>query len=122
MAWWTWTLVGLGVLVAILVLSLRINRKKRTARMAVRLAEVYRSRGRFDVAEALYQVPFELDQNRETALEGLDRLEAGDRTPVLEAALVEDAERMLTEAREHLESVLADRGVAVQLPPLDEDG
>lgn len=88
--------------------------------MAVRLAEVYRSRGRFDTARRLYQVPFDLDQNREEALEGLDRLEEGDTTPVMEPALVEDAERMLVEAREHLEKVLNKRGVEVTLPPLPE--
>lgn len=115
-----WSLAGLAVVGAILALSLRLNRKKRTARMAVRLAEVYRANGRFDVAETLYRVPFELDQNRETALEALDRLEEGDRAPVLEAALVEDAEAMLREAREDLEEVLRGRGVDVRLPPLDE--
>ncbi len=117
-----WIFIGLAVLGAILALGLRLNRKKRTARMAVRLAEVYRSRGRFETARRLYQVPFDLDQNREEAQRGLDRVEEKDTTPVMEPALVEDAERMLVEAREHLEKVLNKRGVDVRLPPLgDED-
>lgn len=115
-----WTLAGLGVLGGILALGLRLNRKKRTARMAVRLAEVYRSRGRFDVARTLYQVPFDLDQRDEAAREGLDRLEEGDRTPVMESTLVEDAEAMLVDGREHLERVLNKRGVEVDLPPLSD--
>lgn len=115
-----WILAGLAVLGVVLALGLRLNRKKRTARMAVRLAEVYRRRGRFDVAETLYRVPFDLDQNREEAQQALDRLEEGDRTPVMEPALVDDAEQMLTEAREHLERVLQSRGVDVRLPPLGE--
>lgn len=119
MAWLTWTLVGVGLVAVILVLGLRINRKKRAARMAVRLAEVYRVHGAFDVAEQLYRVPFDLDQNRETAIEGLERLEAGDTSPVMEADLVEDAERMLRKGREHLEAVLVKRGVDVELPPLE---
>lgn len=120
MSWIAWLLVGFAVFGAILVLGLRLNQKKRTARMAVRLAEVYRARGRFETARALYQVPFDLDQNSEEALEGLKRLEEGETSPVMEEALVEDAERMLIEAREHLEGVLNKRGVDVSLPPLGD--
>lgn len=119
MATLAWILVGVALVGMILWLGLKINRKKRTARLAVRLAEVYRRRGRFEVAERLYRVPFELDQNRETAIEGLDRLEAGDRTPVMDPGLVDDAERMLGEAREHLEDVFAERGLRIELPPVE---
>lgn len=123
MAWFTWVLVGIAVLATILILGLRINRKKRTARMAVRLAEVYRRHGRFEVAKQLYQVPFELDQNQEVARTGLTRIEQGRTEPVMEQALVDDAERMLRDGRAHLQQVLEDRGLGIELGPLEaEDG
>ncbi|MDX1610744.1 MAG: hypothetical protein R3185_00135 [Candidatus Thermoplasmatota archaeon] len=119
MAWWTWTLVGLGVVVLILALSMRINRKKATADLALRLAEAYRARGQFEVAERLYRVPGELDQNREEAREGLDLAEAQHRRPpVLELGLVEAGERALAEDRGLLEEVFAQHGLQVELPPL----
>lgn len=116
-----WVLVGIAVLVAILAIGLRINRRKRTARLAVRLAEAYRVNGRFEVAERLYRVPTELDQNIEHAREGLERNEASDRTPVLEEGLAEDAQRSLGKAREHLEAVFAKRGLDIELPPIDDE-
>lgn len=122
MEWLWWSLVGAAVVVGLLLLGLRVNRKKRTARLAVRLAEVYRAWGYDEVARRLYQVPLELDQNREQAQQGLVRLEAGNQEPVLEEGLFAQAEALLQEGRERIQRVLNDRGLTIELPPLDEDG
>ncbi len=115
----TWTLIGLGVLAVLLYLGYRINRAKATADLAIRLAEAYRSRGQFDVALRLYDVPGQLDQNKEAAQEGRAMAQAGRRRPpAIDVGLVEVGCQALGRDREHLEDLFARHGVEVELPPL----
>lgn len=114
-----WILAGLAVVVAILGLSLRLNRKKSTAHLAVRLAEAYRSEGRFEAAERLYEVAPDLDQNVRAAQEGHRRARRGIRDPVIEPALVEAARRRLAEEHDEVADHLARQGIDVDLPPLE---
>lgn len=114
-----WIAVGVIVVVAILGLSLRLNRKKSTAHLAVRLAEAYRLVGDFDTAKRLYEVAPDLDQNVEPAREGRLRAEQGIREPVLEEPLVQAAKRRLVEERDEVQAHLERTGIDVELPPLD---
>lgn len=121
MALLTWTLVGLGVILVILYLGYRINRSKATADLAVRLAEAYRSRGQFDAAIQLYEVPGQLEQNKETAREGMALAQAGRvEPPAIEAGLVEVGCQALDRDRDHLEDLFERHGISVDLPPLAE--
>ncbi len=118
MALLAWFAIGSGLLVLVLVLSLVLNRKKRTARLAVRLAEAYRSRGQFEAALALYQVPAELDQIIEEAREGRLMAEQELTDPVMDAGLVEGACQLLEADRDRLTDYFEQREIAVDLPPL----
>lgn len=128
MALLTWTLVGLAVILVILYLGYRINRSKATADLAIRLAEAYRARGQFDVALQLYDVPAQLEQNREASREGRALAQEGRRRPpAIEAGLVQVGAQALERDRERLEDLFERRGVEVSLPPLadaptDESG
>lgn len=115
-----WVVVGLVVLVAILGLSLRLNRKKSTAHLAVRLAEAYRREGHFETAIELYELTPALDQKVQPAHEGKRRAEQAIREPVLEAPLVNAAVRRLLKEREAVEAHLEREGLAVELPPIEE--
>jgi hypothetical protein len=116
-----WLAAGLGVIVIILGLGLHINRKKAAGHLAVRLAEAYRSQGRFEVARSLYAVPVELDQNVPEAREGDALAEQEVTEPVIEPALVERARQRLVDEREELVEHFGRHGVDVDLPPLDFD-
>lgn len=119
MALLAWTLVGLGVIAIILYLGHRINRSKATADLAIRLAEAYRSRGQFDVALQLYDVPAQLDQNKEAAREGKALAQEGKaRPPAIEIGLVQVGAQALERDRERLEGLFERHGVDVHLPPL----
>lgn len=115
-----WILAGLAVLVAILAIGLRINRKKSVAHLAVRSAEVYRNEGDFETARRLYDVAPELDQNVEPAREGRRRAEEGSREPVIDEALLAAARRRLRDEREGVEARLRRAGVDVELPAVEE--
>jgi tetratricopeptide (TPR) repeat protein len=115
-----WVFAGLVVLVAILGLGLRLNRKKSTAHLAMRLAEAYRREGDFETARRLYELAPDLDQNVEQAREGKQRAEQGIREPVLAKPLVEAALRRLLEEREVLADHLEREGIDVELPPIEE--
>lgn len=114
-----WTLVGLGVISVLLYLGYRINRSKATADLALRLAEAYRSRGQFDVALQLYDVPAHLDQNKEAAREGKALAQEGRRQPpAIELGLVQVGAQALERDRERLEGLFGRHGVDLELPPL----
>lgn len=116
-----WTLVGLGVIAVLLYLGHRVNRAKATADLAIRLAEAYRSRGQFDVALQLYDVPARLDQNKEAAREGKALAQEGRRQPpAIELGLVQVGAQALERDRERLEGLFERQGVEVELPPLAE--
>ncbi len=114
-----WTLVGLGVVAVILYLGHRINRSKATADLALRLAEAYRSRGQFDVAIQLYDVPAQLDQNKEAAREGQALAQEGQtQPPAIEIGLVQLGDQALGRDRERLEGRFERHEIDVELPPL----
>lgn len=115
-----WLVAGLVVLAAIVGLSMRLNRKKSTAHLAVRLAEAYRREGHFETAIELYELGPTLDQKVTPAHEGKRRAEQAIREPVLDAPLVDAALRRLLEEREAVEEHLAREGLPVDLPPIDE--
>ena len=115
-----WVVTGLVVLVVILAVSYRLNRKKSTAHLAVRLAEAYRREGRFATAIELYELATELDQKVQQADEAKRRAEQRIREPVLEAPLVDAALRRLLEEREAVAEHLRREGIDVELPSIDE--
>jgi hypothetical protein len=115
-----WIVVGLLVLLTILAIGLRLNRKKSTAHLAVRLAEAYRRAGDFATARQLYEVAPTLDQKVPPAREGLRRAEREVREPVVSSALVDAAARRLREEREAVQVHLEREGIEVELPPLPE--
>lgn len=113
-----WLLVGVLVLVAILAIGLRINARKSTAHLAVRLAEAYRLEGDFATAQRLYDVAPALHQNVQPAAEGHRRAREGVREPVIERPLVEAARRRLVEEREAVQAHLREEGIQIELPPI----
>jgi len=116
-----WLAAGLAVVVVILFLGYRINRKKATARLALRLAEAYRSQEQFDTAQRLYGVPTELDQNLQQARKGSRLARRGETEPVIEPALMHRAQRRLAEDPEGLADLFARYGIEVDLPPLETE-
>lgn len=114
-----WILAGAAVVVAILGLGLRLNRKKSTAHLTVRLAEAYRLEGDFETAKRLYEVAPDLDQKLAPAHEGMDRARQGIRQPVIDEALVQAARRRLSEERAAVVDHLSARGIDVELPPIE---
>lgn len=117
-----WVIAGLVVLAAILALSYRLNRKKSTAHLAVRVAEAYRREGDFETAIELYDLAPTLDQKVPQAEEGKQRAEQGIRDPVLEPPLVDAALRRVMEERELLAEHLQREGIDVDLPPIQDAG
>lgn len=115
-----WLLAGALVVVAILGLGLRLNRKKSTAHLAVRLAEAYRRAGDFETALELYELAPTFDQNVRQAREGERRAKQGIHDPVLATPLVDAATRRLLEEREQLLDHLEREGIDVELPPIGE--
>lgn len=116
-----WIAAGVLVVVLILGLGLRLNRKKSTAHLAIRLAEAYRAAGDFETARRLYELAPDLDQNREEAEEGLRRADEHIREPVIDPALVEAARRRLVQERGQVVDHLERKGIEVALPSI-EDG
>lgn len=114
-----WVAAGAGVVVVIFYLGYRINQKKATARLALRLAEVYRADGDFETARTLYQVPAQLDQNLPQAREGSYLADEGVTEPVIEPALMHRARRRLVQDPEGLAATLAKHGVEVRLPEIE---
>lgn len=115
-----WLFAGALVLVAILGIGLRLNRKKSTAHLAVRLAEAYRREGDFRTATELYELAPTLDQNVDQAREGQRRARQEIRDPVLAKPLVDAALRRLLEEREEVAAHLEAAGIEVELPPIEQ--
>lgn len=117
--------VGALVVLTILVLSLRLNRRRRAAAFALRLAEAYRTRGDMETALALYEIPRARAQRVPEARDGAALAQRGIREPVIEPALVEGAARLVEQDVGIAQRRLAAYGVTIVLPPLrqrDGDG
>lgn len=114
-----WILVGIAVLVVILGLGLRINEKKSTAQLTLRLAEAYRLEGEFETALALYEAVPALDQNLPAAQMGRRRARKQIHEPVMEAGLVEAARRRLVEERSEVQAHLEAEGIDIELPAIE---